>query len=125
MIWTQENLAHRSPLDTCVVPPPVRKAIRVARPLPEILDELREALADDALVLSAEQALEDVETCLKIETVAHALTTRTLTAVHDLDATTELCGRTTKSWLLEEQLQSKPEAGRRMKFVRFLRYYPL
>jgi Domain of unknown function (DUF222) len=97
----------------------------VARPLPEILDELREALADDALVLSSEQALEDVETCLKIETVAHALTTRTLTAVHDLDATVELCGRTTKSWLLEEQLQSKPEAGRRMKLVRFLRYYPL
>src|SRR5205807_3745935 len=45
--------------------------------------------------------------------------------VHDLDATVELCGRTTKSWLLEEVQLSKPEAGRRMKLVRFLDNFPL
>ena len=31
----------------------------MARPLQEILDELREALAEDALVLSSQQALAD------------------------------------------------------------------
>jgi hypothetical protein len=97
----------------------------MARPLHEILDELKHALAEDALVLSPEQALAKAETCLEIETVAHALTTRSLKAVHDLDATVALCGRTTKSWLLEDVRLSKPEAGRRMKLVRFLDYFPL
>src|SRR4051795_7226473 len=96
----------------------------MARPFLEILDELKEWLAEDVLVLSPEQALADVETCLEMETVVHALTTRAMTTLDDLDATQTLCGRTTKSWLLEEQHMSKPEAGRRMKLVRFLGYFP-
>jgi hypothetical protein len=103
----------------------VRKAICVARPIPEILDELKEVLAEDGLVLSPEQALADAEICLELETVAHALNTRRLKTLHDLGATVELRGRTTKSWLLEEVMLSKPEAGRRMKFVRFLDNFPL
>ena len=92
----------------------------MARAIDEILDELKAALAVDALVLSQEQALTEVQVCLELETVAHALTTQALTRVDDLDATVELCGRTTKSWLLEDVRMSKPEAGRRMKFLRFL-----
>ena len=96
----------------------------MARPLHEILDELKSALAEDVVVLSGGQLLDEVETCLEIETIAHALTTRSLKAVYDVDVTVELCGRTTKSWLLEDVRMSKPEAGRRMKFVRFLDYFP-
>jgi hypothetical protein len=97
----------------------------VSRPVTEILDELKAALADDFLVLSGEQALADAETCLELETVAHALTTRALVRVEDLNASQELCGRPTKSWLLEDLRMSKPEAGRRMKFVRFLDRFPM
>jgi uncharacterized protein DUF222 len=97
----------------------------VARPVPEILDELKEALADDVLVLSGVQALAEAEACLELQTVADALTTRALIRVDDLNVTTELCGRTTKSWLLEDLRMSKPEAGRRMKFVRFLDNFPI
>jgi hypothetical protein len=97
----------------------------VARPIHEVLDELKEALADDVLVLSPGQALADAETCLELETIAHALTTRSLKKVYDVDATVELCGRTTKSWLIEEVRLSKPEAGRRIKLVRFLGNFPL
>ena len=100
-------------------------ALPVAEVLAEVLAALKSVLADDALVLSAEQALTDVQTCLELETVAHALTTRCLKTVHDLGATDELCGRTTKSWLTEDEHQSKPEAGRRMKLVRFLGNFPL
>ena len=97
----------------------------MARPLLEILDELKEALANDAVVLSGPQLLDDAETCLEIETIAHALTTRSLQAVDDVDATVEPCGRTTKSWLIEDLRMSKQEAGRRMKFVRFLDHFPV
>jgi hypothetical protein len=96
----------------------------LARAIGEILDELKAALDDDSLVLSQQQAITDVQMCLELETVAHALSTRALKAVDDLDATVELCGRTTKSWLLEDVRMSKPEAGRRMKFVRFLDDFP-
>src|SRR3954453_20391725 len=97
----------------------------VARPIPEILGELREALAEDAVVLCPEQALADASASLDLETVAHALATRCLTTVHELDATAQLCGRTTQSWLVEDRFLSKPEAGRRMKLVRCLGNLPL
>jgi hypothetical protein len=48
-----------------------------------------------------------------------------LKAVHDLDAAGTLCGRTTHSWLIEDEHHSKPDAGRRMKLVRFLDNFPL
>ena len=95
------------------------------RPILEILDELKSALAEDALVLSAEQALAAAEAGLELETVAHAWTTRAIKTVDDLAATTELCGRTTKSWLIEDEHVSLPAAGRRMKLVRFLDAFPL
>jgi len=97
----------------------------VARPLAEIFDELSEALADDTLVLSHAQAVRDAEACLRIETVAHALTTKRLARVHELEATQGANGRLTKSWLIEEQLLTEPAAGRRMKLVRFLDNFPL
>jgi hypothetical protein len=102
----------------------------VARVIAEILDELKAALVEWRLVLSASEqaqlrALEDVETCLEVETVAHALTTCALATVDQLEATRLLSGRTTKSWLIEDLYLSKPEAGRRMKFLRFLHGFPL
>ena len=102
----------------------------VARVIAEILDELKAALVEWRLVLSASEqaqlrALEDVETCLEVETVAHALTTCALATVDQLEATRLLSGRTSKSWLIEDLYLSKPEAGRRMKFLRFLHGFPL
>ncbi|HET6818304.1 MAG TPA: DUF222 domain-containing protein [Mycobacteriales bacterium] len=97
----------------------------MARTIGEILGELKALLAVDPLSLSQEQAITDAQTCLELEAVTHALTTQALKTVDDLNATVDLCGRTTKSWLREDVRMSKPEAGRRMKFLRFLGNFPI
>jgi hypothetical protein len=101
----------------------------VPRAISEILDELKAALGEERLMLSASEqdridALADAETCLQMETIAHALTTQALKRVDELEATQPLTGRTTTSWLREDRHLSKPEAGRRMKFLRFLDNFP-
>ena len=63
-------------MDTCAVPVRCLEGNSVARPLSEILDELKSALAEDVVVLSGGQLLDEVKTCLEMEAIARALTVR-------------------------------------------------
>src|SRR4051812_32400627 len=73
---------------------------------------------DDALLLDGVEELQVLQTRLR------ALETRLLTAVHDRDASAQWCGRSTRSWLIEDLRVSPAEASRRMLLTRMLEQLP-
>jgi hypothetical protein len=68
--------------------------------------------------------LGDAETLLSVIGTAQALLVRKLREAQALDATAELCGRSLKRWLVEEQRLAEAEAGRLARLVRLLPDHP-
>ena len=85
-------------------------------------DKLR---ADDRLMTSPDAVLCDVEAIFGAITTLQAAAVRRLRDAWNIDATTEVCGRSTKRWLVEEQLLSAPEASRLMRLMHALPAHPL
>jgi hypothetical protein len=92
----------------------------VALSLAEIASALEAAVTDPPLTVSPVARLADLEALLRIETVARAAQAPRLADVDTSDATVEVCGRSTRDWLVEEQMLSPAEASRRMRLARGL-----
>ena len=88
--------------------------------LAAVNDALDRAAAVDARGLSADELLADLEASFTLEAKLKAVQSSRLVVAHEIEATTELCGRTTRSWLVEEQRLDPVEAGRRMRLARGL-----
>lgn len=85
-----------------------------------------DSLATDDVHAIAELALLDrAETLLTARNRLDAEIARSLQAADARQVTVTHCGRTTRSWLVEEQLLGSDEAARRMKVARMLPYYPV
>ena len=83
-------------------------------------DALDRAAAVDARALSADELLADLEASFALEAKLKAFQASRLECAHAIEATTTLCGRTTRSWLIEEQRLDPGEAARRMRLARGL-----
>jgi hypothetical protein len=81
--------------------------------------------ADDRLITSPDMLLGDTETLLEAITVLQAVLVRRLRAATAVDATVEICGRSPKRWLVDDQLLAGPEASRLIRLVRRLPAHPL
>lgn len=68
--------------------------------------------ADDPVLTSPAAMLGDIEAILESVTVVQAVLVRRLADVVEADATSAECGRSTRGWLIEEQLLPAAEAGR-------------
>src|SRR5690349_19975926 len=68
--------------------------------------------ADDRLLTSAGAVLGETEVLLDAITELRAEVIRRLSVIRELDATKELCGRSTRNWLHEDQRLAGPDAGR-------------
>jgi hypothetical protein len=108
---------------------PVRKAMSVPAILSDVVadvvaaaDKLR---ADDRLITSPDAVLGDLEAILGAITTLQAAAVRRLRDAWNIDATTEVCGRSMKRWLVEEQLLPGPEASRLMRLMHTLPAHPL
>ena len=86
------------------------------------VDKLR---ADDRLVTSADQKLNELEALFEAGRKLQAVAVRRLREIWATDATSEACGRSTKAWLREEMFLPGAEAGRLLRLVRQLGLYPL
>jgi hypothetical protein len=85
-----------------------------------------EALAQvDPHDASDPAAIEVAELLLTGESVYRSVVSRWLARVDSADATVAECGRSTRSWLVEEQLLNPAEATRRMRLARWLPAYRL
>lgn len=88
--------------------------------LAEIADALKDALADPRLTLDPGDQVADLEALFSIENLARAGQTTALAEAQASEATVAACGRSVRSWLVEEALLDPAEASRRMRLVRGL-----
>ena len=93
--------------------------------LQSALDAVDAALATDASGLSSGEQLADIEVGLALASKVDALLASRLRVAHELEASTEECGRTTKSWLVEEMRLNPGDAARRMRQARGLPEAPM
>src|SRR3982751_2598699 len=73
---------------------------------------------DDASLLDGVEELQVLQARLR------ALECRLIRAVHERDAAAEWCGRSTRSWLIEDLRLAPGDAGRRMQLARTLPLLP-
>ncbi|HVT65397.1 MAG TPA: DUF222 domain-containing protein [Mycobacteriales bacterium] len=83
-----------------------------------LVDDLAPLLARDPHDLTDGQLLEDTESLLKLRRQLDGVLARQLQVMDTRDVTTEYCARSTKSWLIEDQHLSRPDAGARMAVAR-------
>src|SRR4051794_19349218 len=76
------------------------------------------AAVDDAALLDLYEELDVLVNQVR------AVQARCLTAIHDRDAAAEWCGRSTRSWLIEDLRLAPGDAGRRMLITRMLEQLP-
>jgi hypothetical protein len=88
--------------------------------LAEIADALKDALADPRLTLDAGTQVTELEALFSIENLARAGQVTALAQAHATDATVTTCGRSVRSWLVEETLLDPAEASRRLRLMRKL-----
>jgi len=85
-------------------------------------DKLR---VDDPLITSPEQVLCELEALFDTVTMVQAVAVRRLRQARALDAAAQVCGRSTKGWLVEEALLAGAEAGRFNRLAQQLPFHPL
>ena len=79
----------------------------------------------DLELLSSGQLLETMEILETVSRQVGALDIRALRCAHERDVLAEECGRSPRSWLIEEQNLSPAEASRRMRLLHALPSHPL
>jgi hypothetical protein len=110
----------------------VLRSERVSR-VPAILSETVADLvaaadkvrADERLVLSADQVLNELEAVFDVVTTLQAEVVHRLRDAEHGDATMQACGRGLKGWLREEMLLAGAESSRYLRLVHALRCYPV
>ena len=90
----------------------------------DVVDAVDKLCADEGVVSDPEMMLGDVEALQDAKSMIDAVLATRLRAAEAVDATTELYGRGTKRWLVEELLISGPEASRLMRLTRDGREHP-
>src|SRR4051794_26205070 len=100
-------------------------SVVVSEPVSDLVAVAEKLRADDRLVTSAEQQLNELEALRGAMTVLEAVFVRRLREARDVGAPEAVCGRTTKGWLREEQFVSSVETARYMRCVFRLGAYPL
>ena len=90
----------------------------------ELLSVLDSLAADDVHAMAEPTLLVRTETLLAARNKLDAEIARSLQALDVRDVTVHECGRTTGSWLVEEQRLTRVEASRRMGVARLLPYHP-
>ena len=90
-------------------------------PVVDVVAAVEKLRADDRLITQPEMLLCDVEALLESITGLQGVLVRRLREAHHADASTELYGRSTKRWLIEDQCLPAAEAAR---YVRLLHYLP-
>src|SRR3954452_6940419 len=86
------------------------------------VDKLR---ADDQLITSPDMKLGDAEVLIEAIIGLQAVLVRRLADINTDDTTAEFTGRSTKRWLVEEQLMAGREASRVMRLATRLPAHPL
>jgi hypothetical protein len=99
------------------VPPTISEALALLRAAVE--------QASDGLCLDANARCNALEELFTAESVLRAAQTQLLAEVDLTAATVEATGRASRSWLVEEQMFSPAEAGRRLRIARGLGEFPL
>ncbi len=94
-------------------------------PVGDVVAAVGKLRADDRLITSPDMLLGDIEALLDAVTTLQAVVVRRLRAADAVDATTEIHGRSTKSWLVEEERLARPEAATLVRLSRRLQPYPL
>jgi hypothetical protein len=91
----------------------------------DVVAAVEKLRADGRLIADQDQMLNEVEAILDTITSLQAEVVHRLRDVWDADATSVSCGRSTKRWLIEEQLLAGPDAGRYLRVSRLLPLYPV
>ena len=81
--------------------------------------------ADDRLITSSDQMLNEVEAIVDTITALQAVVTRRVRGAFHADATEESCGRGMKGWLHEELMLAGSEAARYVRLLHYLPRHPL
>jgi hypothetical protein len=97
----------------------------VSDPVVDVVAAAEKLRADDRLVTLPVMLLGDVQTLLEVVTTLEAVAVRRLREAWRVDATSELCGRSVKRWLVEEQLVAGARSGRLMRLLHELPGYPM
>src|SRR3954451_25057346 len=100
-------------------------AVTLSEPVADVVVAAEKLRADDRLVTSPEQQLNEVEAIFDVVTTLSAVAVRRLRDARDADVPELVCGRTTKGWLREELFLSGAETSRLMRCVFRLPAYPL
>jgi len=91
----------------------------------DVVDAVGKLRADDRLVTSAEQQLNEVEALFDVLTVVQSQLVRRLGDARDVDAFAEVTGRAIRGWLREEIFLSGWETSRYLLCLRRLPSYPV
>ncbi|HEX3706047.1 MAG TPA: DUF222 domain-containing protein [Mycobacteriales bacterium] len=91
-----------------------------------MLDTATQTIADDTAMLVAQDPhdlpdvllLESTQALLRLQRQLDGVLCRRLQVIDNRDATTTECGRSTRAWLVEDQLLSRADAGARMAVAR-------
>src|SRR3954452_24775824 len=100
-------------------------SVVLSEPVGDVVVAVEKLRADDRLVTSPEQQLNELEALRDAMTALEAVFVRRLRDSRDADAPREVCGRTAKGWLREELFVSGAETSRYMRCVFRLAAYPL
>lgn len=90
----------------------------------DVVGSVEKLRADDRLVTSPDQQMNELEVLLNAVTSMQAEITHRLREAHATDAAKEASGRTTKGWLHEEMFLQGVEASRYLRLVHMLRCFP-
>src|SRR4051812_12317051 len=91
----------------------------------DVVGAVAKLRADDRLITSPDQHLNELEALRGAMTSLEAVFVRRLRDARNADAPEAVCGRTTKGWLREEQFVSGAETSRYLRCVFRLESYPL
>jgi hypothetical protein len=91
-----------------------------------VLDTATQTIADDMVMVVAQDPhdlpdvllLESTQALLRLQRQLDGVLCRRLQVIDTRDATTVECGRSTRAWLVEDQLLSRADAGARMAVAR-------
>jgi len=97
----------------------------VSDPVADVVAAVEKLRADDRLITSPGMLLGDAEMLLEAMNGIESVLVRRMREAAQADATSEIHGRGTKAWLVEDLLVAGPRASKLMRLVRALPLHPL
>ena len=97
----------------------------LSEPVVDVVAAVDKLCADDRLITSGDAQLRELEAMLDAVTALRSVIVRRIAEVDAQNVTSELCGRSTKRWLIEDQYLAVPEAGQLTRLARDLPARPV